>query len=456
LINEIVLAHLIYNEEFGRRVLPFLREEYFQDPIEKKLFSITKKYIDTYNNFPTKEALFIDASQLKSTNEEESKALTEKIKGLKHNPETDIQWLIDQTEKFCQKQSIYNGLMESIQIMDKKPEAWGSIPNVMQDALSVSFDLNIGHDFIDDWEDRYELYHRIEHKIPFDLEYFNEITRGGFSRKTLNLILGGPGIGKTLVMCHFAASNLMLGKNVLYLTMEMAQERIAERIDANILKIKVDDLESIPKDVYKNLIDGVRGRTQGKLVIKEYPTAGAGANHFRILLDELRLKKNFVPDIIYVDYINICSSSRVRLSSNVNSFSYVKAISEELRGLAVEYNVPVVSATQINREGHKDGDPGMTHISESWGIAMTADFMVVLIVNEDLEALGQYMVKQVKNRYRDPTKLKKFVIGVDRSKMRLYDAEAIAQKNISQNIISNEDPQKRGSKFDLKKFEDWK
>lgn len=448
MIDDTILSHLITNEQYGRRVLPFLKEEYFLDPIEKKLFLLAKNYIDTYNSFPTKEALYIDASQLK-TNEDEYKALNEKIKGLKSDSMTDVEWLVDQTEKFCQKQAIYNGLMDSIKIIDDKSGklSWSAIPSILQDALSVSFDVNIGHDFIDDWQTRYELYHKIENKIPFDLTYFNEITNGGFSRKSFNIILGGPGIGKTLVMCHMAAANLMLSKNVLYITMEMAQERIAERIDANILNIKVDDLVHIPHDKYEKLIEGVKNRTSGKLVIKEYPTAMAGAHHFRILLDELRLKKNFVPDIIYVDYVNICCSSRVKMSSNINSYGYVKAISEELRGIAVEYDVPVVSASQINRDGFKSGDAGMSDVSESFGLPMTADFMVVLITNDDLESLGQYKVKQLKNRYRDPTKMRQFVIGVDRSKMRLYDVDGIAQTLIP--TIAN-------TEFDMSRFKDFK
>lgn len=430
MIESTILAHLITNEEYGRRVLPFLKNEYFHDRPDKLLFQLSKDYIDTYNSFPTKEALIIEASNLRGITQSDCDNLTVKISGLKADTSTDIEWLVDQTEKFCQEKAIYNGIMQSIKILDGKADEGvgkGAIPKILQDALSISFDNNIGHDFIEDWDARYELYHRTENKIPFDLDYFNEITGGGFSKKTLNVFLGGTGTGKTLVMGHMAASNLMLGQNVLYITMEMAEERIAERIDANLLNIPLIDLVNLPKNTYEKLISNLRSKTKGKLIIKEYATATAGANHFRFLLDELRLKKNFVPDIIYIDYVNLCISNRVKLSGNVSSFSYVKAIAEELRGLGVEYNVPVVSASQLNRAGFADSDSDMTHVSESFGLPMTVDFMVVLISTDELDTLNQYMVKQLKNRYRDLTRLRKFVIGVDRSKMRLYDVERSAQ-----------------------------
>lgn len=451
MIDSIILSHLITNEGYGRRVLPFLKHDYFQDRSDKLLFQLAKTYISTYNSFPTKEALIIEAGNLTGVAETDFQNVSTKIAALKADAETDVQWLVDQTEKFCKDRAIYLGIMQSIKILDDKTDLGkGSIPKLLQDALSVSFDTNIGHDFIEDWDKRYELYHKIENKIPFDLEYFNEITGGGFSKKTLNVILGGTGIGKTLVMCHMSAANLMQGKNVLYITLEMAEERIAERIDANLLNIRVDELVHLPKSSYEKLIGSIRQKTKGKLIVKEYPTATAGANHFRFLLDELRLKKNFIPDIIYIDYVNLCVSNRVKLSGDVSSYGYVKAIAEELRGLAVEYNVPVVSASQLNRKGFENSDAGAEHVSESFGLPMTVDFMVVLIATEELDALNQYMVKQLKNRYKDPTRFRKFVIGVDRSKMRLYDVEKVGQ-TLSQDVTPS-----NVTKFDPSKYKDIK
>jgi hypothetical protein len=448
LIDNVILSHLITNEEYGRRVLPFLKDEYFHENADKVLFQITREYVDTYNAFPTKEALIIEASDKKRSLDENShKAVLSKINAIKADSMTSMEWLIDQTEKFCQRKALYNGIMHSIKLIDKNadPLYMGEIPTILQDALKISFDTQVGHDFIEDWKVRYELYHKVENKVPFDLAYFNEITGGGFSKKTFNIILGGTGIGKTLVLCHMAAANLMAGKNVLYITLEMAEERIAERIDANLLDVKLDDLTNIPRAIYEKLINGVKSKTVGKLIVKEYATATAGANHFRVLLDELRLKKNFVPDIIYIDYVNLCISSRIKYSASVSSFGYVKAVSEELRGLGVEYDVPIVSASQLNRAGFADSGADMTHVSESFGLPMTADFMVVLITSEELESLNQYMVKQLKNRYRDPTKLRAFVVGVDRSKMRLYDVEKSAQ-TLSQPILLPKSNSK--SKFD--------
>jgi hypothetical protein len=449
-IDETILSHLITNESYGRKVLPFLKDEYFQDRADKTLFKLTQKYITDYNAFPTKEALFIELSNIQDLSEDTFKAVKAKIADVAADPKTDIQWLLDQTEKFCQEKAIYNGIYNSIRILDDKEGKLdkGSIPKLLQDALAVSFDTNIGHDFLEDWDSRYELYHRVENKIAFDLEYFNEITGGGFSRKTLNVLLGGTGVGKTLAMCHMAAANLVLGQNVLYITLEMAEERIAERIDANLLDVKLADLVTLPKDTYSKMVGRVKDKTSGKLIIKEYPTATAGANHFRFLLNELRLKKEFVPDIIYIDYLNLCISSRVKFSGSVSSFGYVKAIAEELRGLAGEYNVPVVSASQLNRAGYGDSDADITHTSESFGLPMTVDFMVVLIATEELDALNQYMVKQLKNRYKDMSHARRFVIGVDRAKMRLYDAEPDAQT-----LQSMEAPVMDKPKFNFNKFE---
>jgi DnaB-like helicase C terminal domain len=449
-IDTTILNHLITNEPYGRKVLPFLKDEYFQDRADKVLFNLAKKYITDYNAFPTKEALFIELSSLNDISEDVFTNVKGKIAEVQSEPKTDIQWLTDQTEKFCQEKAIYNGIYNSIKILDDKEGKLdkGTIPKLLQDALAVSFDTNIGHDFLEDWDSRYEMYHRVENKIAFDLEYFNQITGGGFSRKTLNVLLGGTGVGKTLAMCHMAAANLVLGQNVLYITLEMAEERIAERIDANLLDVRLDDLVTLPKDTYEKMVGRVRSKTNGKLIIKEYPTATAGANHFRFLLNELRLKKEFVPDIIYIDYLNLCISSRVKFAGNVSSFGYVKAIAEELRGLAGEYNVPVVSASQLNRAGYGDSDADITHTSESFGLPMTVDFMVVLIATEELDALNQYMVKQLKNRYKDPTHARRFVVGVDRAKMRLYDAEPDAQT-----LNDMEAPVMEKPKFNTNKFE---
>jgi len=457
MIDDLIISHLITDAEYGRKVLPFLKDEYFSDNSNKIIFQLTKAYIDKYNSFPTKEALYIDASNLKTLSEQEYKSINHKILNLKAESDTDIQWLLDKTESFCQDRAIYNGIMKSIKILDETKTGLekGAIPKILQDALSVSFDTNIGHDFLEDWNYRYDLCHKIENKIPFDISFFNEITGGGFSRKTFNVFLAGTGIGKSLVMCHMAAANLMQGHNVLYITLEMAEERIAERIDANLLNVKLDDLIHLPKATYEKLVTNIKSKTTGKLIVKEYPTAAAGTNHFRFLIDELRLKKNFVPDIIYVDYINICCSSRVKLSGNMSSYGYIKSIAEELRGLAVEQNVPIVSATQLNRAGFADSDADMTHTSESWGLPGTVDFMAVIISTEELEGLNQFLIKQLKNRYRDPTKLRKFVIGVDRSKMRLYDTEQSSQ-NVTDGPVFDETPMGNVTKLDFSKFSDFK
>jgi replicative DNA helicase len=343
-----------------------------------------------------------------------------------------MDWLLESTESFCQERAVYNAVMDSISILDGKDKnrTKNSIPEILSEALGVSFDSHIGHDFIDDFADRYDYYHRVEEKLPFDLELMNKITRGGLSRKSLNIILAGTGVGKTLAMCHFAAANLAMGKNVLYITMEMAEEKIAERIDANLLNIASEDLQKLPRDLYENKIARLKAKTTGKLIIKEYPTASAHAGHFRHVLNELNLKRNFVPDIIYIDYLNICCSSRVKAGSNVNSYTYIKSIAEELRGLAVERNLPIVSATQTTRSGYSNSDPGLEDTSESFGLPATADFMIALIRSEDMDDRGQLMVKQLKNRYSDPADLRKFVVGIDRVKMRLFDVEETAQDDL--------------------------
>ena len=465
-IENAILGNLVYSEEYSRKCIPFLKEEYFTSQDQKTVFRLIKEYVDKYNAFPSKEALAIDLSNKDGISEETFKNSKELIAGLSVDTETKIEWLLDQTEKFCQDKAVYNAIMSSIQLLDDKKtvEGKGSIPKILSDALGVSFDTHIGHDFLEDSEERFDFYHRKEEKIPFDLEYFNKITKGGLPKKTLNICLAGTGVGKSLFMCHCAASNLVNGKNVLYITMEMAEEKIAERIDANLLDTPVDQLALLPKDAYDKKVQRVRSKTSGKLIVKEYPTACAGSANFRHLLNELKLKKNFVPDIIYIDYLNICMSSRIKNGANVNSYTLVKAIAEEVRGLAVEFNVPVVSATQTTRSGYSNSDLGLEDTSESFGLPATADFMFGIHTNEKLEGFSQIMVKQLKNRYNDPGLHRRFVIGIDRSKMRLYDVEQSAQDLTDDSPVmdntkfGNEDNErsKPKSKFDKAKFAGFK
>lgn len=432
-IEHIIFGNLIENEEYGRKVIPFLKEEYFTDTVDRKIFSIIHDYVGKYNNFPTKSAVEIDLNDVGGLSDDQFKTAKEVVSGLDKSEDRDVAWLVDNTEKFCKDKALYNALMQSIQIVDdskKDSISVGSIPQILTDALGVSFDSHIGHDFLNDAAERYEFYHRKEVRIGFDIDYFNKITQGGLPRKTLNIALAGTGVGKSLFMCHGAAHNLMAGQNVLYITLEMAEERIAERIDANLLGVTLDDLKDLPQAIYYKLVGKVKERAKGKLIVKEYPTACAGSANFRHLLNELKIKKNFIPDIIYIDYLNICASSRIKPGSNVNSYTYIKAIAEELRGLAVEFNVPIVSATQTNRSGFSNSDVGLEDTSESFGLPATADFMFALITSEELRQLNQIMVKQLKNRYGDPSVHKRFVIGVDYSKMRLYNVEASAQVDI--------------------------
>jgi archaellum biogenesis ATPase FlaH len=421
---------LIHNEEFARKTLPYLQSEYFQDRLEKIIYEQTKLFIEEYNSLPTKEALTIHVDNSAQMSDSEFDQCSKLIQSFE-NEEVDSHWLTDTVEKWCQERAIYNAIMNSISILDgdDKKNDKGAIPKLLSDALGVSFDPNIGHDFIEDAESRYEFYHKVEERIPFDLEYLNKITKGGLPNKSLNIILAGTGVGKSLAMCHMASANLLNGSNVLYITMEMSECRIAQRIDANLLNVTLDDLEVLSKDMYDKKIERIKGKTSGKLIVKEYPTASAGSGHFRHLLNELRLKKSFVPDIIYVDYLNICTSSRIRSGAQVNSYTMVKAIAEELRGLAVEFNVPLVSATQTTRSGYTNSDVGLEDTSESFGLPATADLMFALITSEELEDLGQIMVKQLKNRYSDINP-KRFVIGVDRAKMRLFDCEQVAQEDV--------------------------
>ena len=432
-----ILKHLILDDKYTRKVLPFIKAEYFSESSEKMLYEQINGYVLKYNTMPTKEALVIEIDKkVNLTDEQHKKTISLVDEVCVHEDIGDTNWLVDATEGFCQEKAIYNGIMQSIQILDNKIDTKekldkGAIPSILADALSVSFDNHVGHDFIDDAEDRYDFYHRVEQRIPFDLDYFNRITKGGLPQKSLNIVLAGTGVGKSLFMCHCAAANLTIGKNVLYITLEMAEERIAERIDANLMNVEVDRLIGVAKETYISKVDRIREKTNGKLIIKEYPTASANVTHFKHLLNELKLKRQFIPDIIYIDYLNICSSSRVKQGNSVNSYTYIKAIAEELRGLAVEHKVPVISATQTTRSGYTNSDVGLEDTSESFGLPATADLMFALISTEELEAMNQIMVKQLKNRYNDPTTNKRFVIGVVRAKMKLYDVEQSAQSDIS-------------------------
>lgn len=430
-LETLILTNLLKDESYLRKVVPFLRDEYFVDWAERKVFENIKHFVDEYNASPNREALIIRFQNDKSFTEDEYTKITHVVDNLS-SEEINKDWLLDATEKFCKDKAIYNAIVQSIQIIDGKDGKFTNeaIPDILKDALAVSFDNSVGHDYILNSDDRYEFYHKEEERIPFDLDLFNKITKGGLPNKTLNIALAGTGVGKSLFMCHMAAAALSQGKNVLYITMEMAEERIAERIDANLMNVTMDDLKNLPKQMFDDRISRIKNKTEGKLIIKEYPTASAHAAHFRALLNELSLKKEFRPDIIFIDYLNICASSRFKMSGNVNSYTYIKGIAEELRGLAVEFNVPIVSATQTTRSGYANSDVELTDTSESFGLPATADFMFAIISTEDLEKLGQLMIKQLKNRYNDPSQNRRFVIGVDRAKMRLYDLDMSAQKNI--------------------------
>ena len=434
-LEQTILRSLIKNEDYLRKVLPFIKEEYFTNRTDRTIFTEIVSFADKYNSPPTVEAIDIAIGEKRNLTSDEIKLCFESTNEIKISQDElpKIEWLVDKTEKFCQEKAIYNAVLGSISILDGKDKTQdkGSIPKLLSDALAISFDSSVGHDYLEDSESRFDFYHRIEERIPFDLDYFNKITKGGLPKKTLNIALAGTGVGKSLFMCHVAAGCMTQGKNVLYITMEMAEEKIAERIDANLLNVTVDDLATLPRDIYDKKVTRVKEMTTGKLIIKEYPTASASSTHFRTLLNELNLKKNFVPDIIFIDYLNICCSARIKAGANVNSYTYVKAIAEELRGLAVEAGVPIVSATQTTRSGFTSSDPGLEDTSESFGLPATADLMFALISSEELEAMGQIMVKQLKNRYSDPTMHKRFVLGVDRAKMKLYDVEQDAQVGLA-------------------------
>jgi len=430
-IETTILRNLIRSEDYSRKVIPFIEPTYFEQRTEKVIFEEIAKFIVKYGTAITTEALNIEVENRTDLNEGEIKETREICNSFTDSP-VDHQWLLDTTEKWCRDRAIYLALMESIHIADGNDDKKNrdAIPSILSDALAVSFDNNIGHDYLQNYEERYEYYHKKEDKIEFDLEYFNKITKGGLPNKTLNVALAGTGVGKSLFMCHMASAVLLQGRNVLYITMEMAEEKIAERIDANLLNVPIQDLTDLPKKTFESKVSKLASKTQGTLIIKEYPTASAHSGHFKALLNELALKKSFRPDIIFIDYLNICASSRYKSGMSVNSYSYIKAIAEELRGLAVEANVPIVSATQTTRSGYGSSDVELTDTSESFGLPATADLMFALISTEELEQLGQLMVKQLKNRYNDPTIYKRFIVGIDRAKMRLYDCEQSAQTDI--------------------------
>jgi len=430
-VEILILRNLLYNEEYLRKVIPFIKADYYEDSNQRIVFEEIEKFVHEYNQPATREVLCIEVEKRQDINDTTFSEITKLISYLEDVP-TDYEWLCDTTEKWCRDRAIYLALMESIALADgkDKDKDRGAIPSILSNALAVSFDTNIGHDYLIDYEQRYEAYHRKEDLIPFDLEYFNKITKGGLPNKTLNIALAGTGVGKSLFMCHVASSALLGGKNVLYITLEMAEEKIAERIDANLLNVPIQEITELPKVMFEDKVTKLANRTQGSLIIKEYPTASAHAGHFRSLLNELALKKSFRPDIIFVDYLNICASERYRAGSNVNSYTVVKAIAEELRGLACEANVPIVSATQTTRSGYGSSDVELTDTSESFGLPATADLMFALISTEELESLGQILVKQLKNRYNDANLCKRFVVGIDRAKMRLYDCEQTAQDDI--------------------------
>ena len=454
-LEQTILKNLIQNEPFTRKVLPFLKSEYFTENDEKVVFKEIQQYFLKYTKPPTTEALLINLDNNTSLSENELK-MSKTVISQFDKETTPIDWLVEETEKWCKDRAIYIAVMDSIEVIDKKSQrSTGEIPELLKDALSVSFDQHIGHDQIEDADERFEFYHTEEEKIPFDLEYFNKITKGGLPNKTLNICLAGTGVGKSLFMCHMASAGLMMNKNVLYITLEMSEERIAERIDANVLNIPMKELPDLSKKMFDKKVDKIRAKTKGKLIIKEYPTASAHVGHFRHLLQELEIKKDFKPDLIFIDYLNICASHRIRPGSGANSYTLVKSIAEELRGLAVEFDVPIMSATQTTRSGYGSTDIGLEDTSESFGLPATADMMFALITSDELEELDQLVVKQLKNRYNDPTVFKRFVIGVDRSRMKLYDCEQEAQEELIDGAIEDDDTPVFDRNRGAEKFQDF-
>jgi replicative DNA helicase len=452
-----ILNHLLNNEEFCRRVVPYLKKEYFEGT-HKTVFDLIVNFVHQHNKLPTSKILELELKKINAPEDVLNNA-QRLVNEIAEKSDIDTKYLLDESEKWCKERAVYIAIMDSIQIIDGKDKerSEGAIPEILSKALGVSFDEAIGHDYIDNSDERYDFYNRKEDRIPFDLDYFNKITKGGLPNKTLNIALAGTGVGKSLFMCHCAASVLQQGKNVLYITMEMAEERIAERVDANLMNLPIESLGSLSKNVFDDKIGKIAKAAAGKLIVKEYPTGSAHTGHFRALLNELRLKKNFSPDMIYIDYLNICASSRMRgMGGSINSYTYIKAIAEELRGLAVEFNVPIVSATQTTRSGFSNTDVGLEDTSESFGLPATADLMFALISTEELEELGQIMVKQLKNRYNDPTKYKRFVVGVDRSRMKLYDVEESAQSDIMSDMIPDKPINKFGERESNDSFADFK
>lgn len=455
-IEQTILRSLLTDEEYMRKVLPFIRPEYFEGPY-RALFKEAGKFVAKYNKLPTKETFLVELNENSHLTGDTFTAAVEIARNLFEGEKVDDDWLFENTEKWCQDRAIYNAVMESITIIDGKHDSLtkNALPDLLTKALGVAFDTNVGHDYIENVEQRYEFYHTEEDRTPFDLEYFNKITKGGVPNKTLNIALAGTGVGKSLFMCHVAASALVEGKNVLYITMEMAEERIAERIDANLLNVPIDQLENMSKDMFTTKVADLARKTTGRLIVKEYPTGAAHAGHFRALLNELKLKKQFMPDVIFVDYLNICASSRMKgMGGAINSYTYVKAIAEELRGLAVEFDLPVFSATQTTRSGYGNTDVGLEDTSESFGLPATADLMFALISTEELEKDGQIMVKQLKNRYNDPTMHKRFVVGIDRAKMRLFDVEETEQTLVDDTPVFDNSPS--GDRLSAEKFGDFK
>lgn len=431
-IEQVILENLVKDEQYVRKVIPFLKEPYFMNFEDNKIFTIIHDFVEKYNNPPTKQAIVLSLNEDTSLNEDSHKKCLEILDNL-NGEKVDRQWLVDETEKFCKDKALYLAVMDSIQILDGKNKEQGrdALPEILSDALAVGFDTNIGHDWSEDAEKRYDFYHRLEEKVEFDLEMFNKITEGGLSNKTLNIALAGTGVGKSLFMCHMASSCIAKGKNVLYITLEMAEERIAERIDANLMNMPIMELKDLSKAMFDNRIKKINDKIEGRLIIKEYPTASAHTGHFRALINELKLKRNFFPDIIFIDYLNICTSARFRPGSQASTYVIIKSIAEELRGLAVEQNLPILSATQTTRAGFASSDISMTDTAESFGLPATADLMFAIISTEELEQMGQFMIKQLKNRYADPTRNKRFMIGVDRARMKLFDLDASAQQALT-------------------------
>lgn len=460
MLEKTIISNLIYNSEFSRKVYPYIKEEYFDDQGIKKIFSSYSEYVDKYNSPPSLEALKITLDDRKDLNEQSYKEIVQTISELKVDNDTNSEWLLDQTEKFCQDKDLYNSVRKAIIILDGKDKELdkGAIPKLLSDSLGISFDTNIGHDFLEDFDARYDFYHRKEERLEFDIDILNKITKGGLPRKSLTLLLASTGGGKSLVKCHVAANALMLGKNVLYITMELSEEMVAQRIDANLLDISLEELLELPKDVYERRISRLKDKTPGKLIIKEYPNGSAHSGHFRnLLINELKAKKNFIPDLICIDYLNICGSSRIKGAAAANSYTLVKSIAEELRGLAMEFNVPILTSTQTNRSGYGSSDVDLTNTSESMGPVMTADAVFALVSTEELEAMGQLMIKQLKNRWGDLGYYRRFVVGIDRSKMKLFNLEPSAQDNMLQEKQHNNKKEgKETSTFDKTDFaEQW-